>query len=75
MTAPSAAPAPTGLKAKASAVGLKVYLASPPKAQTAMLNGFMKAQPVVAKARPHGQKILAGTGTLLVLRKLKNRRK
>lgn len=72
MTAP-AAPAPTGLKKKAGDVGLKLYLASPPKAQTAMLNGFMKAQPVLAKAAPYKTKILAGTGAALVLRRLKRR--
>ncbi|MCW2601586.1 MAG: hypothetical protein JWM02_3415 [Frankiales bacterium] len=69
----AAAAKPTGLKAKASDVGLKVYLKSPPKAQNAMLQGFMKAQPVVAKVAPHGKKILgAGVGVLL-LRKLRHR--
>ena len=72
MTAPDA-PAPTGLKKKAGDAGLKLYLAAPPMAQTAMLNGFMKAQPVVAKAKPHASKLLAGTGAALVLRRLKSR--
>jgi hypothetical protein len=64
----------TGLKAKANEVGLKVYLAAPPKAQNAMLQGFMKAQPVAAKVAPHGKKILAGGVGLLVLRKVRHRK-
>jgi hypothetical protein len=73
-TAPSDAVAtPTGLKAKASDIGLKVYLKAPPPAQNAMLQGFMKAQPVVAKVSPHRKKILGGAVGVLLLRKLRRR--
>lgn len=74
-TAPAAAAAakPTGLKAKASDVGLKVYLKAPPPAQNAMLQGFTKAQPVVAKVSPHASKILGGGLAVLLLRKLRHR--
>jgi len=66
---------PTGLKAKAGEVGLKVYLKAPPKAQNAMLQGFTKAQPVVAKVSPHTKKILGGGLAVLVLRKLRRRKR
>jgi hypothetical protein len=74
-TAPEAVPAapPTGLKAKAADVGLKVYLKAPPKAQNAMLQGFVKAQPVVAKVSPHTKKLVGGTLGLLALRRVRNR--
>lgn len=65
---------PTGLKAKAGDVGLKIYLKAPPPAQNAMLQGYMKAQPVVAKVSPHTKKILGGGLALLVLRKARRRR-
>jgi hypothetical protein len=73
--ATATAPAkPTGLKAKAGDVGLKVYLKAPPPAQNAMLKGFTKAQPVVAKVSPHGKKIIGGTVGFLLLRKLRHRK-
>ena len=74
-TAPAdAAPAkPTGLKAMASDVGLKVYLKAPPPAQNAMLQGFTKAQPVVAKVSPHAKQIVGAGLGLLLLRKLRRR--
>lgn len=65
---------PTGLKAKASDVGLKVYLKAPPPAQNAMLQGFTKAQPVVTKVSPHAKKILGGGLGVLFLRKLHRRK-
>lgn len=64
---------PTGLKAKAGDVGLKVYLKAPPPAQDAMLKGYTKTQPVVAKVSPHAKKILAGGLGLVLLRKLRHR--
>ncbi|MGB8650450.1 MAG: hypothetical protein WCD35_07285 [Mycobacteriales bacterium] len=64
---------PTGLKAKAGEVGLKVYLKAPQPAQNAMLQGFLKAQPVVAKVSPHGKRILGGGLGVLVLRQLRRR--
>ena len=64
---------PTGLKAKAGEVGLKVYLKAPPPAQNAMLQGYTKAQPVVAKVSPHAKKIVGGGLAVLVLRRLKHR--
>lgn len=70
----TAAPAqPTGLKAKAGEVGLKVYMKSPPPVQNAMIQGYTKAQPAVAKVSPHMKKILGGGLAFLVLRKLKHR--
>lgn len=72
---PVPAPAPpTGLKAKATELGTKAYLAAPPKAQTAILNGVAKAQPLVAKVKPHQKRVLAGLAGLLVLRKVRGRR-
>ena len=67
---PYVAPAPDGLKAKAMQVGLKAYMAAPEPVQKATIKVVMKVHPVVAKAQPHAKKILAGTGALLVLRKL-----
>ena len=72
-TATATAAKPTGLKAMASDVGLKVYLKAPPPAQNAMLQGFTRAQPVVAKVSPHTKKILGGGLAVLVLRKLRHR--
>ena len=69
------APAPTGLRAKANELGLKLYLTSPPPVQNALLQGFVKAQPVVAKVSPHAKQILGGGVGVVVLRRLKNRRK
>ena len=71
-TTPAAAQ-PTGLKAKAGEVGLKVYLKAPPKAQNAMLQGFLKTQPVVAKVSPHARKIAGGVAGVLVVRRLRRR--
>lgn len=68
------APAPTGVKAKANDLVMKAYLAAPPKAQTTMLNGFLKAQPAIAKVKPHGKQIVAGVAGLLVLRKVRRRK-
>ncbi len=73
MTADATPPA-TGLKAKATEVGTALYLKAPPKAQTAILNGVVKAQPVVAKAKPHVAKALGAGAGLVALRKLINRR-
>lgn len=74
-TATAPAPPPSGLKAKASEVGLKVYLKAPPPAQNAMLQGFTKAQPVIEKVSPHAKKIVGGGLALIVLRKLRRRRR
>jgi len=71
--AAAAAAKPTGLKAKANDVGLKIYLKAPPPAQNAMLQGFMKAQPVVAKVSPHTKKILGGSLGLLLVRRFRRR--
>jgi hypothetical protein len=72
-TAPAAAP--TGLKAKANDLGLQLYLKSPPPAQNAMLQAFLKAQPVITKVAPHAKKI-AGAGLgLVVLRRITTRRR
>ena len=75
MTSETTTPKPSGLKAKASDVGLKVYLKAPPPAQDAMLKGFTKAQPVVAKLSPHAKKILGGGAAVVLLRKLRHRGK
>jgi hypothetical protein len=72
-TAPAAAP--TGLKAKAGDLGLRLYLKSPPPAQNAMLQGFLKAQPVIAKVAPHAKKIAGGGLGLVVLRTVTSRAK
>jgi hypothetical protein len=50
---------------------MKAYLAAPPKAQTALLNGYLKAAPVVAKVRPHAKKVLGAALGLVVVRKLR----
>jgi hypothetical protein len=71
----TATPPATGLKAKANELGMKAYLAAPPKAQTAMLNGFMRAQPVVAKVKPHSTKLIGGLVGLVALRKVRHRGK
>lgn len=71
----STAPAPTGLQAKANELGLKLYLKSPPPVQNAMLQGFTKAQPVIAKVTPHAKQILGGGVGVVVLRRLRNRGK
>lgn len=67
----TAAPPATGLKAKANELCMKAYLAAPPKAQTALLNGFLKAQPLVAKVKPHSTKLLGGAVGLVALRKVR----
>jgi hypothetical protein len=74
MTADAPLP-PTGLKAKANEVGTALYLKAPPKAQTAILNGVVKAQPVVAKVKPHLTKVLGIGAGLLALRKVITRRR
>jgi hypothetical protein len=70
----TAAPEPGGLKAKANALGLALYLKAPPKAQNAILQGVVKAQPVLAKAKPYRNRALAAAGTLLVVRKVRRRK-
>jgi hypothetical protein len=68
-----ATPPPTGLKAKANEVGMALYLKAPPKAQTAILNGVVKVQPLVGKAKPHAKKLLGAGAGLLALRKVRKR--
>lgn len=72
-TAAPPAPAPTGLKAKANDVAMKAYLKAPPKAQTAILNGVVKAQPVAARAKRFAKPAAAAAG-LLLLRRLRRRK-
>ena len=50
-----------------------VGLAGAASAQNATLQGFTKAQPVVAKVSPHAKKLVAGGLGLLLLRKLRRR--
>ena len=66
---------PTGLKAMAGDVALKAYLKAPPPAQNAMLQGYTKAQPVVAKLSPHAKQILGGGLGVLLLRRLRHRKR
>jgi hypothetical protein len=73
MTADATPPA-TGLKAKANEVGTALYLKAPPKAQTAILNGVVKAQPVVVKVKPHVTKVLGAGAGVLALRKVLHRK-
>jgi hypothetical protein len=71
---PAATPPPGNpIKAKVGEVVMKAYLAAPPKAQTAMLNGYLKAQPVVAKVTPHQKQLLSGVLGLLAVRKLRRK--
>jgi hypothetical protein len=74
-TAPTdaAAPAPTGLRAKAGEVGLKAYLKAPPPAQNAMLQGYLKAQPVIARVSPHARKLVGAGLGVLALRTVRRR--
>jgi hypothetical protein len=64
----------TGLKAKANEVGMNLFLKAPPKAQNAILQGYTKAQPVVAKVAPHTKQLLGGAAALLALRKVRQRK-
>ena len=64
---------PSGLKAKAADVGLKAYMKAPPPVQNAMLQGYTKAQPVVAKVSPHAKKIVGGSLAIVLVRKLRHR--
>lgn len=64
---------PSGVKAKAADVGLKAYLKAPPPVQNAMLQGYTKAQPVVAKVSPHAKKLLAGGLAIVLVRRLRRR--
>lgn len=64
---------PTGLKAKANEVGMKAYLKAPPPAQNALLQGFLKAQPVLAKVSPHAKKLLGGGVAVVAIRKVRRR--
>ncbi|MCW2545336.1 MAG: hypothetical protein JWM40_2888 [Frankiales bacterium] len=70
-----AVPPPTGLKAKVNEVGTALYLKAPPKAQTAILNGVVKAQPVVGRVKPHVKKVLGVGVGILALRKLITRKR
>lgn len=74
-TAAPVATAPSGLKAKAADLGLKAYLKAPPPVQNAMLTGYTKAQPVVAKVAPHTKKLLGGGLALVAVRRLRRRGK
>lgn len=68
------APAPTGLKATANDLVMKAYLKAPPKAQTAMLNGFVKAQPAVSRAKRFAKPAAVSAAALLVLRTARRRK-
>ena len=68
-----APPAPTGLKAQALQVALKGFMKLPPPAQQGVMKGAMKVGPVIAKVAPYRNQVLAATGTLVVLRKVRNR--
>ncbi|HVU71488.1 MAG TPA: hypothetical protein VHE83_00870 [Mycobacteriales bacterium] len=68
-------PAPTGIKAQAMQVALKGFMKLPPPAQQGVMKGAMTVGPVIAKAAPHMKKVLAGTGALVVLRKVRHRGK
>ena len=75
-TAPAdVAATPSGLKKVAADIGLKAYMKAPPPVQNAMLTGFTKAQPVVAKVSPHAKKIVGGGLALVAVRKLRHRGK
>lgn len=73
MTADATPPA-TGLQAKATEVGTALFLKASPKAQTAILNGVGKAQPVVDAVKPHLTRVLGVGGGLLALRKVLHRK-
>ncbi len=62
---------PTGVKAKATELGTKAFLAAPPPAQNAILNGIGKAQPVVAKIKPYGKQIAGGVLGLALIKRLR----
>ena len=74
-TAPSPTPVaePRGLKTKAADLGLKLYLKAPAPAQTVLLNGFLKAQPVAAKVSPHARKLVGGAMGLALLGQFRRR--
>ena len=69
------APAPTGIKAQAMQVALKGFMKLPPPAQQGLMKGVMAVAPVITKAVEHKNKVLAGTGALVVLRKVRHRGK
>jgi hypothetical protein len=62
---------PGGLKAKATELGTKAFMAAPPPAQNAILNGIGKAQPVVTKVQPYAKQIVGGVLGLAVLKRLR----
>lgn len=62
---------PSGLKAKATELGTKAFMAAPPPAQNAILNGIGKAQPVVTKVQPYAKQIVGGVLGLAVLKRLR----
>lgn len=66
---------PTGVKAKANDAVMKAYLKAPPKAQTVMLNGFLKVHPYLGKLKPHAKKIVGGGVGVLALKRIRKRGK
>ena len=66
-------PAPTGIKAQAMQVALKGFMKLPPPAQQGVMKGAMAIGPVIAKVGPYKNKVLAGTGALVVLKKVRSR--
>ena len=62
---------PSGLRAKATELGTKAFMAAPPPAQNAILNGIGKAQPVVTKVQPYTKQIVGGVLGLAVLKRLR----
>lgn len=71
---PEPTPTPTGLKATANEVGLKLFMKAPPKAQNALLNGIGKAQPVINKLKPHAKQLAMGGASLLLVRTIRHRK-
>jgi len=61
----------SGLKAKATEIGTKAFMAAPPPAQNAILNGIGKAQPVVSKVQPYAKQIVGGVLGIALLKKLR----
>ena len=59
------------VQAKANELGTKAFMAAPPQAQNAILNGIGKAQPVVARVQPYAKQILGGVVGLALLRKIR----
>lgn len=61
------------IRTKATEIGTALYLKAPPKAQTAILTGIGKAEPVVAAVKPHATKLLGAGAGLLALRRFRHR--